>query len=77
MGGPGRICSCGYQVMLGHYGRPEASAETVGRDGRLHTGGLGVMDERGHVTATGRFKDMIIRGGENTRPAEGRRACGL
>ncbi|MDX3242048.1 class I adenylate-forming enzyme family protein [Streptomyces sp. ME18-1-4] len=68
VGEPGEICARGYQVVLGYYDLPEATAQTVDRDGWLHTGDLGVMDERGYVTVTGRLKDMIIRGGENTRP---------
>ncbi|MEV7891225.1 class I adenylate-forming enzyme family protein [Streptomyces sp. NPDC002817] len=67
---PGEICARGYQVMLGYHDFPEATAQTVDRDGWLHTGDLGVMDERRYVTVTGRLKDMIIRGGENLYPAE-------
>ncbi|MGC9544663.1 class I adenylate-forming enzyme family protein [Streptomyces sp. UG1] len=67
---PGEICARGYQVMLGYHDLPEATAQTIDRDGWLHTGDLGVMDERGYVTVTGRLKDMIIRGGENIYPAE-------
>ncbi|MEU0383178.1 class I adenylate-forming enzyme family protein [Streptomyces chartreusis] len=70
VGEPGEICARGYQVMLGYHNLPEATAETIDRDGWLHTGDLGVMDERGYVTVTGRLKDMIIRGGENIYPAE-------
>jgi len=46
--------------MLGYHDLPEATAQTVDRDGWLHTGDLGVMDERGYVTVSGRLKDMII-----------------
>ncbi|MFY7564232.1 MULTISPECIES: hypothetical protein [Streptomyces] len=60
MGEPGEICARGYQVMLGYHDLPEATAQTVDRDGWLHTGDLGVMDERGYVTVSGRLKDMII-----------------
>jgi acyl-CoA synthetase (AMP-forming)/AMP-acid ligase II len=70
VGEPGEICARGYQVMLGYHDLPEATAQTVDRDGWLHTGDLGVMDERGYVTVTRRLKDMIIRGGENIYPAE-------
>lgn len=36
----------------------------------LHTGDEAVFDERGYCTITGRFKDLIIRGGENIYPLE-------
>ncbi|MDX2937945.1 class I adenylate-forming enzyme family protein [Streptomyces ipomoeae] len=70
VGEPGEICGRGYQAMLGYHDLPEATAQTLDSDGWLHTGDLGVMDERGYVTVTGRIKDMIIRGGENIYPAE-------
>jgi fatty-acyl-CoA synthase len=38
--------------------------------GWLHSGDLGVKDERGNYMVTGRIKDMIIRGGENVYPKE-------
>ncbi|WP_149830991.1 class I adenylate-forming enzyme family protein [Streptomyces tailanensis] len=70
VGEPGEICARGYQAMLGYHDLPDATAQTLDPDGWLHTGDLGVMDERGFVTVTGRLKDMIIRGGENIYPAE-------
>ena len=39
-------------------------------EGWLLSGYLGVMDEAGYLTITGRIKDMIIRGGENIYPRE-------
>ena len=36
----------------------------------MHTGDLATMDEEGYVNIVGRFKDMIIRGGENIYPRE-------
>jgi acyl-CoA synthetase (AMP-forming)/AMP-acid ligase II len=56
--------------MLGYFDLPDATAATIDADGWLHTGDLGVMDERGYVRVTGRGKDMIIRGGENIDPRE-------
>ncbi|WNM31980.1 AMP-binding protein [Streptomyces sp. Li-HN-5-11] len=70
IGEPGEICARGYQVMLGYHALSDATVRTLDSDGWLHTGDLGVMDERGYVTVTGRLKDMIIRGGENIYPAE-------
>ncbi|MFZ5592315.1 MAG: AMP-binding protein, partial [Bacillota bacterium] len=66
----GEICARGYNVMKGYYKMPEATAAAIDREGWLHTGDLGVMDERGYVKITGRLKDMIIRGGENIYPRE-------
>ena len=70
VGEAGEICARGYQLMLEYHDMPEATAVTVDADGWLHTGDLGVMDERGYLRITGRLKDMIIRGGENIYPSE-------
>ena len=70
VGAIGEICSRGYCNMLGYNGNPKATAETIDREGWLHTGDLGTMDARGFLRITGRVKDMIIRGGENLFPAE-------
>jgi fatty-acyl-CoA synthase/long-chain acyl-CoA synthetase len=70
VGQPGEICARGYQQMIGYLNDPEATATAVDAEGFLHTGDLGVMDERGYLTHTGRLKDLIIRGGENIAPAE-------
>jgi fatty-acyl-CoA synthase len=66
----GEICTRGYLVMAGYYKMPEKTAETVDRDGWLHTGDLATMDVSGHVNIVGRVKDMVIRGGENLFPTE-------
>lgn len=69
-GQPGEIVCRGYNVMPGYYGDPEATAATIDTDGWLHTGDIGVMDERGYLTITDRLKDMFIVGGFNAYPAE-------
>ena len=69
-GQTGEILCRGYNVMKGYYRMPEETARAVTPDGWLHSGDLGVMDERGYVRVTGRIKDMIIRGGENVYPRE-------
>jgi HIP---CoA ligase len=69
-GGAGEIVVRGYNVMQGYYQDPAATAETIDGDGWLHTGDIGVMDERGYVTITDRKKDMFIVGGFNAYPAE-------
>ncbi len=69
-GTPGEIVCRGYNIMKGYYNLPEATAEVIDADGRLHSGDLGIMDEDGYLVITGRMKDMIIRGGENIYPRE-------
>ena len=66
----GEVCCRGYNVMKGYYKMPEATAKAVDKDGWLRSGDLGVMDEDGYLSITGRHKDMIIRGGENIYPRE-------
>jgi acyl-CoA synthetase (AMP-forming)/AMP-acid ligase II len=60
----GEIVVRGEVVMKGYWKNPQATAETL-RGGWLHTGDLGIMDERGYVYILDRAKDMIISGGEN------------
>ncbi|MGH2759682.1 MAG: FadD3 family acyl-CoA ligase [Actinomycetota bacterium] len=69
-GEPGEIVVRGYNVMRGYYGDPAATAETIDADGWLHTGDVGVMDDRGYLRITDRTKDMFIVGGFNAYPAE-------
>lgn len=68
IGEPGEICARGYQQLLEYLHDPAATSATVDRDGFVHTGDLGMMDERGYLTVTGRLKELIIRGGENIAP---------
>jgi len=69
-GVPGEIVTRGYHVMKGYYKMPEATALAIDKDGWLHTGDIGSVDENGYFKITGRLKDMIIRGGENIYPRE-------
>jgi acyl-CoA synthetase (AMP-forming)/AMP-acid ligase II/alcohol dehydrogenase class IV len=57
--------------MLGYFGEDESP---IDREGWLHTGDLGRLDDDGHLWITGRCKDIIIRGGENIAPAAVERA---
>ena len=66
----GEVCCRGYNVMKGYYNMPEATAKAIDSDGWMHSGDLGVVDESGYLSITGRHKDMIIRGGENIYPRE-------
>ncbi len=65
----GEIVGRGDNVMLGYWQQPELSAKTL-RNGWLHTGDGGYMDEDGFVYVVDRVKDMIISGGENVYSAE-------
>jgi len=69
-GDQGEIVTRGYQVMIGYFDNPEATAETVDADGWLHTGDVGFVDAQNNVTITDRIKDMFIVGGFNAYPAE-------
>lgn len=70
VGVQGEMCNRGYNNMKGYYKNPEATAETIDKNGYLHSGDLGVKDPDGNYRITGRIKDMIIRGGENIYPRE-------
>ncbi len=69
VGESGEICVRGPALMNGYWNRPEASAETL-RNGWLHTGDIGRMDEAGYVFIMDRSKDMVISGGLNVYPRE-------
>ncbi len=66
-GEKGEICIRGPQVMAGYWKRPEETAEAL-RDGRLHTGDIGYMDEDGYTFIVDRQKEVIIAGGYNIYP---------
>jgi fatty-acyl-CoA synthase len=66
----GEIVTRSACIMKGYYKMPEATAEAIDKEGWLHTGDLGEVDENGYFKVTGRIKDMIIRGGENIYPRE-------
>ena len=69
-GEPGEIVVRGYNLMVGYFDDPEETAATIDQEGWLHTGDIGIMDERGYLRITDRTKDMFIVGGFNAYPAE-------
>jgi long-chain acyl-CoA synthetase len=69
-GEPGELMFRGPLVMMGYYGNPQPTAETVRADGWLHTGDIATMDEDGYATIVDRKKDMILTAGFCVYPAE-------
>ena len=68
---PGEILAKGPNVMLGYYKNPEATAETIDKNGWYHTGDLGTMDSYGNVYINGRSKNMLLGpSGQNIYPEE-------
>jgi long-chain acyl-CoA synthetase len=66
----GEILLKGPHVFMGYLNQPDKTAETV-KDGWLHTGDVGVIDNQGFVRVTDRMKDIIITaGGKNITPSE-------
>jgi len=63
-GETGEIVTRSDLVMKGYWRNPEATAVTM-KNGWLHTGDMGYMDEKGYLFIMDRSKDMIISGGEN------------
>jgi long-chain acyl-CoA synthetase len=68
-GETGEVVARGDVVMQGYWNNPEATAETL-KGGWLHTGDIGMVDERGYLYLLDRAKDVVISGGNNIYPRE-------
>ncbi|TCK21971.1 class I adenylate-forming enzyme family protein [Pseudonocardia endophytica] len=68
-GGIGEVCARAPYVMTGYHGLPDKTAATV-RDGWLHTGDIGVLDDDGYLRLLDRRHDMVISGGMNVYTGE-------
>ncbi len=66
----GEIQVKGYNVMKGYVANTQETQEVFTQDGWIKTGDLGYLREDGNLVVTGRFKNLIIRGGENVSPIE-------
>jgi long-chain acyl-CoA synthetase len=68
---PGEIRVRGNHVMLGYYKNEEATRAVIDNERWLHTGDLGIIDEKGNIHIRGRSKSMILGPtGQNIYPEE-------
>ncbi|KAL0743015.1 hypothetical protein Bca4012_084528 [Brassica carinata] len=67
---PGEICIRGDQLMTGYLNDPEATARTIDKDGWLHTGDIGFVDEDDEIFIVDRLKELIKFKGYQVAPAE-------
>ena len=63
LGEAGEIWVAGPLVMPGYFNKPEETEKAIDKDGYMHTGDIGIMDEDGYIRIVDRKKDMIIVGG--------------
>ena len=68
---PGELVCKGANVMLGYYKNEEATAQTIDKDGWLHTGDMAIKDKEGNIFIKGRCKNMLLTAsGQNIYPEE-------
>nr|WOP79056.1 4-coumarate:coA ligase 1 [Euphorbia maculata] len=67
---PGEICIRGYQIMKGYLNDPEATARTIDKQGWLHTGDIGFIDDDDELFIVDRLKELIKFKGYQVAPAE-------
>lgn len=67
---PGEIWARGPQIVMGYLNNKKATEDTFDKDGFLHTGDIGTIDEEGLITITDRLKEMIKVKGIGVAPAE-------
>ncbi|MCQ2210807.1 MAG: AMP-binding protein [Paludibacteraceae bacterium] len=66
---PGELLIKGDCVMMGYYKNPEATAAALDKDGWLHTGDMGIIDEKKNIFIKGRCKNMLLGpSGQNIYP---------
>lgn len=65
----GEIVVQGQNIMKGYYKQPDITAQTI-KNGWLHTGDLGYINDEGFLYLSGRIKNIIISGGINIYPEE-------
>jgi acyl-CoA synthetase (AMP-forming)/AMP-acid ligase II len=66
----GEIIARGPRVMTGYWKDEEKTKKAIDKDGWVHTGDVGYVDEDGYFFLAGRATDIIIRAGENIAPEE-------
>ena len=68
---PGELVCRGMNVMLGYYKNESATAQTIDKDGWLHTGDMAIKDAEGNIFIKGRCKNMLLTAsGQNIYPEE-------
>lgn len=72
----GEVAVRGPTVMQGYWNQPEATSAAL-RNGWMHSGDAGVMDDDGFLYIVDRLKDMIVTGAENVYSAEVENAVSL
>ncbi|XP_027344523.1 4-coumarate--CoA ligase 1-like isoform X2 [Abrus precatorius] len=67
---PGEICIRGDQIMKGYLKDPEATERTIDKEGWLHTGDIGYIDDDDELFIVDRLKELIKYKGFQVAPAE-------